>query len=211
LFALNFFHSFSHFRFAHSIKPRAVAVCAEFFHLFEQKVIDMKPIYFCFGDFRNGEKQYRIFKVRSIQDAYDLVSDLGYEIILDNCMKDNSIPDVLQRNIVAIHETMERKFHEIENVVACYRHEYAEAQRMKRHFFETDMSEYFPKILDQPEECPDLQIQGTSVRFLRRSYPWITEYWTRQYRPQQIPPYGRIISPNMQIMQAASLREKREH
>jgi hypothetical protein len=82
---------------------------------------------------------------------------------------------------------------------------------MKRHFLETDMSEYFPKILDQPVEYPDFQLQGTSVRFLRRSYSWITEYWTRQYRPQQIPLYGRIVSPDMQLMQAASLREKREH
>jgi len=44
----------------------------------------MKTIYFCFGDFRTGEKQYRIFKVNNIDDAYKVADELrntGYENI----------------------------------------------------------------------------------------------------------------------------------
>ena len=81
----------------------------------------MKPIYFCFGDFRTGEKQYRIFKVLSIDDAYKVADELGYDIVLDNCIKAMHIPNLEERTVISILETIATKLKGIENVVSCLR------------------------------------------------------------------------------------------
>jgi predicted nucleotidyltransferase len=166
----------------------------------------MKPIYFCFGDFRTGEKQYRIFKVRNVDDAYKVADELGYQIVLDNCIKAMHIPDVEERTIVSILQTIEIKQKEVENVVSCYRQEYDEAQRMKRHFLESDMALYFPKKLAEPVEH---FIDGKSLKFTQREQPWITEYWERKYREsnQRYQPV-RVLSTDTMIMQNAAIREK---
>lgn len=138
----------------------------------------MKPIYFCFGDFRTGEKQYRIFKVQNIQDAYNVASELGYEIVLDNAMKDDLIKNPTERAIIAILETIEKHLHGIENTVSCRRVEYDEAQRMKQHFLNTDMKEYFPKMLAEPIVHKEVVLpNGKHPISTRRNYSWINEYW----------------------------------
>ena len=168
----------------------------------------MKPIYFCFGDFRTGEKQYRIFKVRNIEDAYTVADDLGYEIILDNCIKAVHIADFEERTVVSILETIAFKLKGIENVVSCVRAEYDEAQRMKRHFLNADMGLYFPKKLP----VPVLEEFGGKT-FMRtwREQPWITEYWVRKYRESDqrgIPVH--VLEPDAKIMQNAATREKKQ-
>jgi hypothetical protein len=128
------------------------------------------PIYFCFGDFRTGEKQYQIFKVFNIEDAYKVADGLGYEIILDNCLKDAFIADSNERIIFSILDTIHTKLHNIENVVSCYREEYSEAQRMKRHFLESDMGLYFPKMLPAPVET-EFILGDTRLKIVRRYCP----------------------------------------
>jgi len=169
----------------------------------------MKPIYFCVGDFRSGEKQYKIFKVKSVEDAYNVADELGYEIILDNCMKASHIPDLEERTVVSILQTIEIKLKEIENVVSCYRPEYDEAQRMKRHFMESDMSLYFPKRLPAPVES-DFIVDGEPLKFTSREFPWIVEYWTRKYRDSGLRGIPvRVLSTDAMIMQNAAIREKK--
>jgi len=168
----------------------------------------MKPIYFCFGDFRTGEKQYRIFKVRNVEDAYTVADDLGYEIILDNCIKAVHIADFEERTVVSILETIAFKLKGIENVVSCVRAEYDEAQRMKRHFLNADMGLYFPKKLPVP-----VQEEFDGKTFMRtwREFPWITEYWVRKYRESDqrgIPIH--VLEPDAKIMQNAAIREKKQ-
>jgi len=78
----------------------------------------MRTIYFCFGDFRTGNKEYQIFKVKSIGDAYDVADKLGYKIIFDNCLKESYIADLKERAIITILETIHQKLKGIENVVS---------------------------------------------------------------------------------------------
>jgi len=170
----------------------------------------MKPIYFCFGDFRTGEKLYRIFQVLSIDDAYKVADELGYDIILDNCIKAIHIPNIEERMVVSILETIATKLKGIENVVSCLRPEYDEAQRMKRHFLDSDMSLYFPKKLPEPVEI-GLAADGKSIMRTMRECPWIVEYWTRKYREagmRGIP--VRILGPDAMISQNAAIREKKQ-
>jgi len=169
----------------------------------------MKPIYFCFGDFRSGEKQYRIFKVRNVDDAYHVADELGYEIIFDNCIKAIHIPDLEERTVVSILQTIEIKQKEVDNVVSCYRSEYDEAQRMKRHFLNSDMALYFPKNLPAPVATEHL-IDGAPIKITRREQPWITEYWMRKYLDSQqryVP--VRVLEPDAMLMQNAAIREKK--
>ena len=169
-----------------------------------------KPIYFCFGDFRSGEKQYRIFNVRNIEDAYTVADALGYEIILDNCLKENRIADSNERIIDAILETIHTKLKGIENVVSCSRKEYGEAQRMKQHFLDSDMGLYFPKILPAPVET-EFSIGDMTLKVVRRTYPWVVEYYVRRY--MKSPPRGivaRMLSTDDEAMQKAAIRKKRK-
>jgi hypothetical protein len=169
----------------------------------------MKPIYFCCGDFRTGEKQYRIFKVQSVDDAYKVADELGYEIIFDNCIKALHIPSIEERTVVSILQTIEIKQKEVDNVVSCYRSEYDEAQRMKRHFLNSDMSLYFPKNRPTPVTIDHL-MEGVPVKITRREQPWITEYWMRKYLDSQqrdIP--VRVLEPDAMLMQNAAIREKK--
>ena len=168
----------------------------------------MKPIYFCFGDFRTGEKHYRIFKVHSIEDAYKVADELGYEIILDNCIKAVHIANIEERTVVSILETIATKLKGIENVVSCVRAEYDEAQRMKRHFLDSDMGLYFPKKLPEPVPT-DFVIDGQPIMKTMRDCPWIVEYWTRKYwesNQRGIP--VRVLKPDAMMMQNAAIREK---
>jgi hypothetical protein len=168
----------------------------------------MKPIYFCFGDFRTGEKRYRIFKVQSVDDAYKAADELGYEIVLDNCIKAMHIPNLEERTVISILQTIEIKQKEVENVVSCYRPEYDEAQRMKRHFMDSDMALYFPKNRPVPVEAA-FTIDGDPIKLTRREQPWITEYWLRKY--QEAGRRGvavRMLSTDAMIMQNAAIREK---
>ena len=168
----------------------------------------MKTIYFCFGDCRTGEKQYRIFKVNNIDDAYKVADELGYKIILDNCIKAVHIANLKERAIVSILETIHTKLKSIENVVSCHREEYDEAQRMKRHFLNSDMGLYFPKKLAVPVPT-DLIVDGETTMNDMREHPWITEYWVRKYR--QSPPKGipvRVLEPDAMMMQNAAIHEK---
>lgn len=171
----------------------------------------MKPIYFCFGDFRSGVKQYRIFKVQSVQDAYDVAGELGYEIVFDNTMKDNLIKNPTERAIISILETVERHLHEIENVVSCHRVEYGEAQRMKRHFLNTDMKEYFPKKLAEPAVHKEIVLpNGAFWTTTRRMYPWICEYWQSPPRVKSLKMQAiRMLSPDAEVIHAAAIREKK--
>ena len=159
-----------------------------------------KPIYFCFGDFRSGDKRYRIFNVRNIEDAYKVADALGYEIIPDNCLIEDRIADSNERIIDAVLEAIHSKLKGIENVVSCSREEYGEAQRMKRHFLDSDMRLYFPKILPAPVEI-GVSIGDISLRIVRRTYPWIAEYYVRQY--MKSPPREvavRILTPEDEAM-----------
>ena len=168
----------------------------------------MKPIYFCLGDFRSGEKQYRIFKVQNVDDAYNVADELGYEIVLDNCIKAIHIDDFEARTIVSILQTIENKLKNIENVVACSRVEHSEAQRMKRHFMQSDMNLYFPKKLPSPVES-GFFVNGKPLMKNMRDMPWITEYWKRKYQEanqRRIP--VRMLEPDAMIMQNAAIREK---
>ena len=170
----------------------------------------MKPIYFCFGDFRTGEKLYRIFKVLSIDDAYKVADELGYDIVLDNCIKAMHIPNLEERTVVSILETIATKLKGIENVVSCLRPEYDEAQRMKRHFLDSDMSLYFPKQLPEPIET-GFVVDGRPVMRTMRELPWIVEYWTRKYREADLRGIPvRILEPEAMIMQNAAIREKKQ-
>ncbi len=175
------------------------------------KGISMKPIYFCFGDFRTGEKQYRIFKVQSVQDAYNVAGELGYEIVFDNTLKDNLIKNPTQRAVVSILETIERHLHEVENVVSCHRIEYGEAQRMKQHFLNTDIAEYFPKILAEPIVHKEMVLpNGEFLKTTRRMYAWISEYWTSPSRAKSLKMQTlRMLSPDAELISAAAIREKK--
>jgi len=167
----------------------------------------IQPIYFCHGDFRTGKKEYRIFKVQSIEDAYNVADELGYEIVLDNCIKTMHIDDLEARTIVSILQTIEIKLKEVENVVSCYRVEYTEAQRMKRHFMRSSMSIYFPKKLPKPVR--DVMIDGRPYMKTMRDYPWVIEYWTQKYKEanlRKIP--VRTLETSDMIMQNAAIREK---
>lgn len=171
----------------------------------------MKPIYFCFGDFRTGEKQYRLFKVQSIQDAYNVANELGYEIVLDNCMKDNLIQNPTERAIIAILETIEVHLHGIENVVSCHRVEYDEAQHMKQHFLNTDMKEYFPKILAEPVVHKEVVLpNGQHPISTRRMYSWISDYWQSPSRAKSLKLQAmRMLRPDEEVIHAAAIREKK--
>ena len=169
-----------------------------------------KTIYFCFGDFRSGVKQYRIFKVRTVGDAYKVAGELGYEINLDSTIKDANIANHEERIIVSILETIHSKLKGIENVVSCHREERKEAERMKRHFLNSDMGLYFPKILPAPVRA-DFVINGIRIKVVRRDYPWVEEYWTRKY--QKSLPHVisvRMHEPDDDVMQNAAIREKRQ-
>ena len=172
-------------------------------------------IYFCFGDFRSGEKRYQIFTVRNIEDAYKVADELGYEIVLDNCLKNAFIVDPDKRIIASILDTIHTKLHSVENVVSCIRPEYDEAQRMKRHFLNSDMRLYFPKKLTAPVPA-GLSVGGIEVRLTLRTYPWIMEYWEQQFPdPDQfqysnLPVFRiRMLTADDEAMQDAACREKR--
>ena len=168
----------------------------------------MKPLYFCVGDFRTGEKQYRIFKVQSVADAYNVADELGYTIILDNCIKARHIADLEESTVVSILQTIEIKLKEVENVVSCYRVEYSEAQRMKRHFMRSCMSIYFPKILPEPVPT-DFMVDGKPFMKKYRDMPWISDYWLRKYQEanvRKVP--ARMLKTEDMIMQHAAIREK---
>ena len=168
----------------------------------------MKTIYFCFGDFRSGEKQYRIFKVRTVEDAYKVADELGYEIILDNTFKDAHIPNPEERIIVSILETIHSKLKGIENVVSCHRVERKEAERMKRHFLNSDMGLYFPKILLAPVPT-DCVIDGARIKLTHRRYTWVEEYWSRKPL-DEIMRGIRMMKHGDKIMQNVAIREKRQ-
>lgn len=136
----------------------------------------MKTLYFCFGDNRAEERQYRIFKIRDMADVYELANALGYDFVLDNCPKFNKSPDLTKRMVRSSLEAIEIVLQEFENVVSCWRTDYDEAQRLKRHFLSSDMSLYFPKFLSEP--IPVLH-NGQIYLKARRDYPWILEYWSR--------------------------------
>jgi len=146
-----------------------------------------KTIYFCVGDFRTGKKQYRIFKVRTVDDAYKVADALGYKIVLDDYLKDNFISDPAERDVIAILTAIEMNLKMAENVVSCHREERTEAQRMRRHFLDTDVSEYFPKLLPVPEK---IVIDDKTFRLERRTYPWILEYYARKQKSaSQVPQF----------------------
>jgi len=159
----------------------------------------MKTYYFCFGDYRSGKKEYRIFKVRSVQDAYKVADALGYEIILDNCNKNNLITDPEERIIVSILETIEAELHGIENVVSCYREEHKEALRLRRHFQNSDISRYFPKLLPQSANS------GFSAR---RNYPWIEDYYVEKYKHSPPPPQDLVFRVAYDEFQQAAIHKK---
>jgi hypothetical protein len=181
------------------------------FNFNPRKGSSMKPIYFCYGDFRSGEKEYRIFKVQSVQDAYNVASELDYEIILDNTLKDNLIRNPTERTIISILETIERYLHGIENVVSCHRVEYGEAQRMKKHFLNADMAEYFPKKLAEPVVLKEHPLpNGEYPIITRRMYSWISEYWQSPSRAKSLKLLtARTLSPDEELIHAAAIREKR--
>ena len=165
----------------------------------------MKTIYFCFGDYRSGKKEYRIFKVRDIEDAYKVADTLGYEVNLDSCFRPGGISDHTERMVVSVLNTLEIKLNMFENVVACYRAEYDEAQRMKRHFLDTDIKEYFPKILAEPIRH-DVGIVKTQWR---REYPWIHDYWDRKYKRGELKSLDLVAwNEETQAMLNAAIREK---
>jgi len=175
--------------------------------LFTSK-INMQPIYFCFGDFRTGKKQYRIFNVKNIDDAYYVADELGYTIILDNCIKAVHIDNLEERTVVSILQTIEIKLKEVENVVSCYRVEYSEAQRMKRHFMRSCMSIYFPKILPEPVPT-DFMVDGKPFMKQYRDMPWISDYWSRKYQEANLRKVPvRMLKTEDMIMQNAAIREK---
>jgi len=167
----------------------------------------MQPIYFCFGDFRTGEKKYRIFKVQSVDDAYNVADELGYEIIIDNCIKANHIADLEERTVVSILQTIEIKLKEVENVISCYRVEYDEAQRMKRHFMRSEMSLYFPKKLPKPVR--DFTADGRPYMKTVRDMPWIIAYWKRKFQEANVRKIPiRELGTDDMVMQNAAIREK---
>ena len=117
-----------------------------------------------------------------------------------------------EKAVITILEMIERHLHSVENVVACYRAEYDEAQRLKRHFLNADMSTYFPKKLTEPVIFTEYQLpDGEYVKFMRRTYSWITEYWRRpsQAKSQKVL-LARRLTPDDELIHAAVIREKNQ-
>ncbi len=173
----------------------------------------MKPVYFCFGDYRSGKKEYRIFKVHNLQDAYKVADELGYEVELDSCLRFNGCADHTERMVISVLQTLEVKFNGMENVVACVRAEYDEAQRMKRHFLSSDMGLYFPKFLDKPvpELIPGPYGIPTMVTRVRRNYPWIIDYWVRKAQRGEMTSIDVIsLDEEAKALLNAAIREKRK-
>ena len=120
------------------------------------------------------------------------------------------IPNLEERTVVSILETIATKLKGIENVVSCLRPEYDEAQRMKRHFLDSDMSLYFPKRLPVPV-ATDIVVDGTPIMKTMRDYPWIVDYWVRKYQEADVRGIPiRILKPDAMIMQNAAINEKKQ-
>lgn len=136
----------------------------------------MKTLYFCFGDNRAEERQYRIFKIRDMTDVYELADALGLGTVLVNCQILNVSADRQKCNVISALVAIKGKLNRIENVVACVREEYDEAQRLKQHFLNADMELYFPKLVGAEDE---------NGLIPRRFYPWIIDYWTRKIKHER--------------------------
>lgn len=172
----------------------------------------MKPAFFCVGDYRSGEKQYRIFKASDVEDALKTAGELGYEVIAEDAVLNPNNKAFIERLVVTILEAIELRLHGVENVVACYRLDYSEAQNMKQHFMNADMNDYFPKLLDEPAIVEGLTLpNGEPVFYSRRMYPWITEYWCRVYQAMEMNRPCRMVSSDAKIMEALEIREKNTH
>lgn len=174
----------------------------------------MKTVYFCCGDYRNGEKAYRIFKIRDIQDAFNAAEELGYDVVLDSCFRFDAQSSLMERMVVSILQTLEIKLSMIENVVACTRSEYDEAQRMKQHFMNSDIDLYFPKFLDTPvtETIPGSVDSNTmTVTLARRTYPWILDYWKRKIKRGEMKNIDLVVlDDEVMKMLDEAIREKKK-
>ena len=171
----------------------------------------MKPIRFCIGDYRSGEKNYRIIPVSCVKDALHVAESLGYEIIAEESLLKSQNKTETMLLVAAILEAIEQRLHGIENIVACYRFDYSEAQRLKQHFMNSDIRDYFPKILDEPAVVEGLTSpSGEPVYSSRRTYQWVTDYWCRVYDSAELTrPYS-IIAANYRIYHSIEVCEKND-
>lgn len=170
----------------------------------------MKTLYFCIGDYRNGSKQYRIVKVREMADVHQIADDLGLEVVLDNCLLLSTSPDYMERMVYSALNAIETKLFSVENVVACHRKEYDEAQRMKQHFLNSDMSLYFPKHLSEPEE---FEFDGRRCIRTNRVYPWIIEYYDRKRRanPNTVVPLRYLDEAETRMVEQAVVEKRKRN
>lgn len=132
-----------------------------------------KGTYFCVGQYKDGRKKYRIFSVRSGNDIRKITDYLGMEKIdLKSCPRydqlSSSPKDRLLRSALSL---IEMTLHGVENIVACYRTEYDEAKRLRKHFMESDISLYFPKLVSADDGSDTVKC---------RCYPWIQDYWRKK-------------------------------
>lgn len=130
-------------------------------------------LYFCFGDYRDGTRRYRIFPVDSVAEAHRAAETLGYRILLDEAPKFEGISDMEERLADAVLSSIHLKLHGIENTVSCVRTSGATAAALERHFMEADIRDYFPKILDKPI---DLGESNHPVLISRRPCPWMLDH-----------------------------------
>lgn len=155
-------------------------------------------MYFCFGDYRSGKKEYRIFTVDSVEKAHAAAEEIGYKVVTDETVKFEGIADLEERIAQAILSSVHRELHGVENTVSCIRKHREATKALKRHFMKTDMKEYFPKILPEPVVPHP---SNPKLNTTKRKHPWVIPYIRQEMEeafqgvlPKRMP--VREIDPN---------------
>jgi|GEM_PF-3639345 len=162
-------------------------------------------LFFCFGDYRGRKRRYRIFMVNTLEKAHKVAETLGYKVLADETYKCAGIHDMEERIAASILLAIHVKLHGIENTVSCIRRNKNDAEQLKRHFMTSDMSLYFPKILDQPvKKCGTPEFSLVSNR---RKHPWMVDYIIREMKAagllQEKPKtmQMRVVKPNRAVFE----------
>jgi hypothetical protein len=78
-------------------------------------------LFFCFGDYRDRKRKYRIFLVDTVEKAYKVAEALGYKVLVNETYKSEGIRDMEERIAESILSAIPIKLHGIENTVSCVR------------------------------------------------------------------------------------------
>ena len=134
-------------------------------------------LFFCFGDYRDRKRKYRIFLVDTVEKAHKVAEALGYKVLVDETYKCEGIRDMEERIAESILSAIHIKLHGVENTVSCVRRNKNDTEQLKRHFMTSDIRKYFPKLLEQPVNRGTL---AHPLMFHRRDYPWMNDYIIRE-------------------------------